>query len=315
MISSSFLVSLLSTLMLLMSQTQIVHAIDNPSNDTNPLDLPSISLALLVQETTPLRIYKFQSALLEALGSHLTHSMSGNLPENALFSILLDCQLSRLHNSESTNGRASLEAVCNGTALVFTSFDLNVSDIHSSVLDALTGDNYWELLHLFVLDDLLSEIDSIKISMDGDLINVHRISNTVTKSKNESPSTKLIVLAVLSIGLGTCLVSLLTFVWCKIGFKRWGVRTVYDDRRKDIDTAAEGGTDMGSDDDIDANTLTYPETRQLPLPISNLSMIDEVEEEDSSTVCSLSVIHGKPYGAEQPQVRIDSVYHQDQMIL
>ena len=314
MLSFTLLVSLLPLLLLLVSNTQTVHAVDNPSNDTSPLDLPIINIGLLVQEKTPLSIYKFRSALLGTLGSHLTYSMRENLPENAFSSILLDCELSRLHNSDSMSGRAYLEASCNGTALVFTRFGLTASDIHSSVLDALTGNNYWELLRLFVLDDLLNTTDSVDVSMESDLIDVHGTLNTMNTSKNEPPSTTLIVLAVFSTGLGTCLLSLLTFVWCKIGFKPWGLRTGCDDRMKDIDLVAEGGTEMGSDDDIDATTLMNPETRRLPSPISNLSMIDEVEEEDLSTVCSVSVIHDTFYAAEQPQVLSDCVYRDRVML-
>jgi hypothetical protein len=299
MLSPRFVRSLLSSLLLIASQSVVVTGTDELPAGISSLSLPTIKLALEVEEQTNINIYKFRSVLMDALNEHLTSTLQGIVPQNSLVAIELDCVLSRFQSSYTSDVRASLEADCSGSAMVYESFGLGEVEMHSWVYEALTGDAYWELLHRFVSDDLLSTIQDVELSIESDLIQI----NDESASAEEPPKWRMIVLAVFATVLTCIILGLGIFAWWTFGKCCCGVKTACVSLTKEEDDAAEGGTDKGSDDGMEVKPASIaPPTRtkqtnsQRQLSASSLpklSMIDECEEDDSSVVSSISAKIGK----------------------
>jgi hypothetical protein len=323
MLSSRFVCSILLSLLLIASQSVVVTGTDELPSGISSLSLPAIEISMQVQvqeETTP-DIYKFRSALIGALNEHFTSTLEGMVPQNSLVAIELDCVLSRFQSSLTSNVRAFVEASCSGSAMVYESFGIGEVEMHSWISEALSGDAYWELLHRFVLDDLLATVQYIDLSVLSDLIQPYDESST---SPEKAPKWRLIVLAIFSSVVGCTILGLGIFAWWTFGECCCGVKTACISMTKEDDKAVEG-TDKGSDDDMEVKpTSMAPPTRttqskEEQLPASSrpkLTMIDESEEDDSSIVGSISAkigkmlnsspthpyVHGKPVAEERVAV-------------
>jgi len=299
MIASRRLVSILSYLVLIASQSIIGITAINEGGITLT-DLPAIDLNLLVKESSSVNLYSFRSALIESLYSHLTSTLEELLPKFALIGVSLDCNLLRLANSDSSNNLASLEAVCSGATLVNSTLGFQAVDMHVFVYAALTGDHYRQLISRFAADDLLSTIQSVEVLVESALINLKSLSGeSVTASYNETPKWRLPLLAAFSTVLAVFSLCIFVLLWRKYIDGFWGVKTGCEEKVNDNDNKDENDTEMGSEDGIDAKsespTKSSP-SRRLSMPVSNLSMIDEGEDEDSSIRSNLSAKISKMLG-------------------
>jgi hypothetical protein len=155
------------------------------ASGTGSVALPQFTFQTMVNDVNDdLDLHEFRSHLDQATDNHLSDYIEKVLvidlggSTGGFQGLHLESTVRRIHDRFETDPRAVMQSTFQGTAIFSDADDSSAPNtlmsedvLHMIVAQALIGDAYWNLMHRFIEDPVLANVDSLDIIIDESVLN------------------------------------------------------------------------------------------------------------------------------------------------
>lgn len=183
------------TVLLVSSLIASTTASDNVVRSTTTIQLPHFTFRMLLSEDV-LNTYEFRSHVVHATNNHLAEfiqtALTPDFGEEAFQALHLESILRRNQDRYDSDPAAQVDISFQGSLTLLkedeTTAVVDQDAVHIFVAQALVGNAYWKLMHLFIEDELLEKVENLAIIMDDSVLS--NPGDTILDESNDDKANR-----------------------------------------------------------------------------------------------------------------------------
>lgn len=293
-------------LMALISAIASITITTAASTTTATIPLPKFTFETLINtnntnntnnNNNSIDLHEFRTHLNHATDNHLSEFIKRTASGATFQGLHLDSTVRRIHDRFQTDPRAIVETVFEGTALVSESLLFSEAAVHDMIVEALTGSDFWSLMHRFVEDDVLAAIDNLDVTIGDDSSTTNDGISTVQpnneQQQQQQPNNGAVaVLAIFSIIMFSSTVFLLYLVHKRYNAERnlccsssKGSESTDSDNEEDDGIRLEDDETDFDDEDLKPKRRTKRRIKPHEKLVMDVPSLDSIQEEGEEVDC------------------------------